>query len=390
MEHLFSKRDLRHLLENHKNNLQAEIENLDQNYFLKANEDELKQYFIDKFNIEPPHLLHESIYVDEPSEVDINLAKVVIHVPFEGEAELFKWVPSTFSHSLPCAHIGHHELQLIYEISNNNSNELQRNYKREIDEIDEYLKTVRDDVEKWMRELPGIITTFMSSRKSRLQKNMGIVGSLGLPVRRTGDQTVSVSLPKKRRPSPAPIPKVSPGPYEQEPAIDLAEYDYILNIISSLTIAIERSPSAFSHMGEEQIRDHILIQLNGHYEGLATGETFNSKGKTDILVRVSDKNIFIGECKFWKGQKALLETIDQLFGYTCWSDTKAAVIIFNRNREHTKVLEAIRTNIPQHIRFKRELDHKGENHFRYLFKHPEDPVRNIYVAVIAINLPAED
>lgn len=36
-------------------------------------------------------------------------------------------------------------------------------------------------------------------------------------------------------------------------------------------------------MGEEHIRDHILVSLYGQFEGAATSETFNRSGKTDIL-----------------------------------------------------------------------------------------------------------
>jgi len=43
---------------------------------------------------------------------------------------------------------------------------------------------------------------------------------------------------------------------------------------------LERSPKAFAHMEEEHLRDQFLVQLNGHYEGQATGETFNAEGKT--------------------------------------------------------------------------------------------------------------
>ena len=52
---------------------------------------------------------------------------------------------------------------------------------------------------------------------------------------------------------------------------------------------MERSPSAFSTMDEESLRSHFLVQLNGHYEGQATGETFNYEGKTDILIRSEGK-----------------------------------------------------------------------------------------------------
>ena len=48
---------------------------------------------------------------------------------------------------------------------------------------------------------------------------------------------------------------------------------------------MERNPRVFSTAPEETIRDHYLVQLNGQYEGSATGETFNGHGHTDILVR---------------------------------------------------------------------------------------------------------
>lgn len=68
-------------------------------------------------------------------------------------------------------------------------------------------------------------------------------------------------------------------------------------------------------MKEEDIRQQFLVQLNGHYEGQATGETFNYEGKTDILIRNQGKNIFIAECKFWSGAEALLDTITQILSY---------------------------------------------------------------------------
>jgi hypothetical protein len=36
-------------------------------------------------------------------------------------------------------------------------------------------------------------------------------------------------------------------------------------------------------------------------------------GKTDLLIRVADQPLFIGECKIWSGP-------DQLLGYTTWRD----------------------------------------------------------------------
>lgn len=151
---------------------------------------------------------------------------------------------------------------------------------------------------------------------------------------------------------------------------------------------MERSPRTFAKMNEKALRDQILIQLNGHYEGQATGETFNSTGKTDILIRSDRKNLFIAECKFWGGPKELLNTLDQLLGYVSWRDTKTAVIVFNRNQDHTAVLQKIAETVPQHPCFKRDLGKQGETHFRYVFHQPGDKNREVIVTVFAFDIPA--
>lgn len=92
----------------------------------------------------------------------------------------------------------------------------------------------------------------------------------------------------------------------------------------------------------------FLVPLNGHYEGAATGETFNYDGETDILIRVDGRNIFIAECKFWNGPKKLIDTINQLLGYMAWRDTKTAIILFNKNKSFSEVLEKIAATAAQH------------------------------------------
>jgi hypothetical protein len=56
------------------------------------------------------------------------------------------------------------------------------------------------------------------------------------------------------------------------------------------------------------------VQLNGQYQGQATGETFNHVGKTDILIRHENKNVFVAECKFWGGYEGLKKTAANSFG----------------------------------------------------------------------------
>lgn len=410
-ERLFSKDSLRKSLDHMHDELVREVDQLDHDYLLNHDECALRADLIEKYSIDVPKILKEKIYREEGEEIDIDVTgdsrydwnspllggrppttkgvRIVFHVPFGGEADLFRWTPDYCITPRLRARIGSTELVLAYRVQRVDLDDFSQRWEDDLSRIEEYLGYVRDQVGNWLRALPSSIETALSERKRRLVANAKALESIGVPVRRPSQEIAAIQLPRKQRSNPILPSEVRPESARPDPAIELAEYDHILQVISDITISIERSPSTFLQMGEEALRNLILISLNGHYQGGATGETFNGSGKTDILVRVRERNVFIGECKIWHGERKLLEAIDQLFSYSCWSDTKTALIIFNRNRDHTKVLKTIQRVIADHARFVRELEHKGEAHFRYLFQHPQDDSRRIYLAVLAINLPAD-
>ena len=184
------------------------------------------------------------------------------------------------------------------------------------------------------------------------------------------------------------LPPASTVPYKPEPVLDIQEYEHILSVVSNMVMVMERSPKAFKNMKEEDLRQHFLVQLNGHYEGQATGETFNFEGKTDILIRADGKNIFIAECKFWKGSKAFKESIDQLLSYSTWRDTKTALLVFNRDTEMSTVLKSIPEVVKDHPKYKSSRDYDSETGFRYTLSHRDDANREIVLTVLVFNIPA--
>ena len=125
-----------------------------------------------------------------------------------------------------------------------------------------------------------------------------------------------------------------------------------------------------------------------HYEGQATGETFNRTGKTDILVRVNDRSVFIAECKIWRGPASLTAAIDQLLGYATWRDTKTCLMVFNRNKNLTAVLRQISDILSAHTQFKRELPYDSETGFRFVLSSAEDPSREVTLTVLVFDVPA--
>jgi hypothetical protein len=166
-------------------------------------------------------------------------------------------------------------------------------------------------------------------------------------------------------------------------------YRAILDTLKQMSHVMERSPHAYATMDEETLRFQFLIPLNAHFEGEARAEVFNYGGKTDILITVQGKNIFIGECKFWKGAKALTETVDQVLGYLAWRDTKCAILLFNRNRNFSQVLAQLRPTMEQHAHFFSFDGSKDETELSFTFRRPDDSERRLKLTLLAFDIPAE-
>ncbi|HEY9105455.1 MAG TPA: hypothetical protein VIN58_02165, partial [Roseateles sp.] len=170
--------------------------------------------------------------------------------------------------------------------------------------------------------------------------------------------------------------------------IQSAPYEQVLGCIDAVGKMFERLPDTYVGMGEEQLRDHILVSLSAAVTGSATGETFNKRGKTDILVRSPSgaDNEFIGECKVWRGEMVYRATIDQLLSYLGWRDDKTAVILFVPTQGFSGVLEKIKEFTPKHPAFSRFVSAGGESWFNYEFRLPDEPGRLIRLAVMAYHL----
>jgi hypothetical protein len=225
-------------------------------------------------------------------------------------------------------------------------------------------------------------------RKEKILKDREMVASLGYPIVRRGDAPATYKLPMKRKTIRITKPIPSAGSFEVEPELGMEVYEEILGILNSMVSVMEKSPRAFRTLEEEDLRWHFIVQLNGQYEGQASGETFNFEGKTDIIIKAGDKNVFIAECKIWDGPAKLTEALDQLLNrYLTWRDTKVALLIFNRNRDFSNVIRTIRETVPLHSAFKKELGVLSDTSSRYLLHHPNDRNREIILTALAFDLP---
>lgn len=405
LEHLFSKYDWHSVEYSQRDKMQKELMAIDGNRLLNTSTEDLCDYFEKQYTINVP-IIHEDEIAIESQEIDIDVSNdrgrdfssygphymrgtmVKIHIPFTGDKDVFYVQPTTFTTNPPGAKIYSGYLMLEIKGVELTKEKIQSETGQTISSIARYLETLRGNVSNFNNSIRENAHQAIENRKAKLLKDKDLVADLGFKIKEKGGGQNTYIAPEIKRKITPTMPQATTDKYTPEPTLENKDYEHILKVMQNMTHVMEQSPNAFKKLGEEDIRTHFLVQLNGHYEGQATGETFNYSGKTDILIRSNDKNIFIGECKFWGGSKKLLETIDQILGYTSWRDTKVAVIIFNKNKDFTKVLEEIQKTTKEHSNFKREdVSKKQETIFRYVFAHKDDRNREMFLTVMAFDIP---
>ena len=149
---------------------------------------------------------------------------------------------------------------------------------------------------------------------------------------------------------------------------------------------MERHPNTYRDKDEEALRDHFIMVLTPQFESVS-GETFNKSGKTDILVWHEGRNLFVAECKIWRGAAAFSEAIDQALGYLTWRDSKAALLIFIRNKNLQPVLTTVEQETQRHKCYVCSRGTVEEGWYSYRFHLPEDTTRGVDLAVLCFHFP---
>jgi hypothetical protein len=402
---LFCTYDLSQSLRNAAQKLREEVEGMEANRFLNTAPEDLKRYLAEKYRIEPIKLRRDEWYADHRDmPVDVRHdpmrwiedksrpalvpgERTEVRVPFDGEPELFYSKPNTFSLNPPRAVIEKNELVLRYESPSDAPREVRPLVDAALNDIEKYLDWQRGLLDEHNNTLPGLAEQAITQRRERLLAQSQRASALGIPIRRREDAPKTYAIPTVRKKAAPSLPPASSAPFAPEPTWAMEQYEDALKIMQNMALVMERSPEAFKAMDEEAIRQHFLMQLNGQFEGKATGETFNMSGKTDILLREGERNVFIAECKFWKGPKGFGEAIDQLLGYATWRDGKTAILVFNRGTGPSAVLAGVDSVAKAHANYKRAVAWPHESGFRYVFHSPGDPSRELILTVLVFHVP---
>lgn len=396
---LFAKATMQDVVEHLKNQVRTEVEGMTIGYLLGVTVDELCGHLEDKYALRLPVLGAAELAGQEDIEIDVRWDRsrhfrpgtrttvkgvlFMLAVPFEGDPELFNY--GTYG-GTPCeGEVLQDELHLFAraEADRLDPVAVDNGLKQQLAQVKATLARVKTDVDAFNADLPRLIREQVTRARGRAEQTKKAAGSLSFPLRARPMPGQPIPV-KRKQLTLRPQPKAA----APEPRLELKEYDEILEMLAGMSSSMERTPAAFAGLTEEFLRDHFLALLNANFEGAATGETFNVTGKTDILIRVADRNVFIAECKFWKGPEALRSAIDQLLGYLSWRDTKTAVIVFNRQKDFGAVLAKIPAAVaahPNHVAG--VIAYAHQNRFRYRFRQ-KDSDREMLLTVMAFDVPA--
>jgi hypothetical protein len=392
---LFSKYNLAASLQQQEAALSREIAELSAEYIVDVTPEAVTAYLREKYTIEMPQLLESKVeYSEAPGKLDISrdynravrdrsrpvyipAIEVSFHIPVEGQADLFDCAPSVIymGEGPPNGRVADGEVSFVYNVEDVHPPTLQKRLDADLSRFNYVAKDVAKNIDEWNAKAHQLIAARIRERVVRIET---MRTGFRFPMRKRSDATVA---PIVRR-------KILPPRAHGEPHLALQQYEEVLTALQNAALTFERAPSAFANMKEEDIRQHLLITLNGMFEGNAGAEVFNGVGKTDILIRVEGKTIFIAECKFWKGEQSLKKAIDQLLGYTSWRDTKTALIVLNRGGRLSTILKAIPTVVLKHNSFVREESYSSETGFRYVLQNRDDPERELVMTVMAFDVPS--
>lgn len=409
---LFHDGDLRRALEAQAEKMREAVASEPEENVKQADVEQWAQALAHHFAVACPELKEDEIWQEPPQDTTIDVSRdqrrffgsdcipdvayrfpgyrVVVHLPFDGDPDVFRFTPSTRSTVWPRGRVGRGELLFTIEWAHDEQPTIDATAQAAIASVARYLAWAHAEIENFNGGLVQQARLAIEARRQRLaQRDTGLAQS-SIPVRRPGDNAKTyIADVLVRRPSPSlPQTRGDERRPQLEPELEERVFEHVLEVMRKVGLSIEQNPATYGSMGEEARRNAYLTALSTHYDGFSA-ETDNQGGHTDILARHEGRNVFIAECKFWGGEASFTATIDQLFSYTGWRDTKLAIVMFVRAKGLTAVLEKAREALAAHSQFVGWKQNASETELRATMRWLGDEARLADLNVFFVHTPAQ-
>lgn len=382
-----------------------EVDGISKDQFLVNLDEQIIDHVYSKMAIAPLVIYRDQMSLTEPQEtrterrnpfgdlIRIPVIRIDLTIPYTGESDLWKMQPSTFTFNPPRGdyssqrendQAGTLRFKMEFTQGEYTGDAINQEVERNLKSIEDYIGWIKRDIESHNPQLQNEIRRQVAQRRERLGTIQSVSKTLNIPIQTREGAPGLAQLPLQRK---IIQPLSSQNNRPPENTISNEDYENILKVIRHEGCSYERTPEPFAKHDEEELRDILMSHLNGHYHGLAIGEAFRKKGKTDICIEFENRAAFVGECKLWKGEQKLLEAIDQLLGYLTWRDSKASLIVFDKDVSgFAKIQEKIPEVLKQHPNFVRDMKVQNSGEWQMTFRSSDDPDRFVTIHVFLFNL----
>lgn len=405
-ETLFDERELSSELNARLEIIYTTIDAIPKEQFLISVDSELIEYIEADLKVEPLVLNEEAATISETeTQVDISGdpnrlfrssnqgpfyvhgTRIDVNIPYTGEDWIFNCRTNPYLSLCPHGEVNSESLRISVTLPHDVDRiKFKEIYDRELNLIQKYVEYSKTQVLGYNGSLPQLIRQAINNRRVRLNRHGNIAALLDIPLAtKPGAPSMAPIKVEIRRPPSLPVPPkegVTP-----EPGISNESFEQILQFIRHQGRTFETTPKTYAVHDEEDLRNIIMAQLNGHFEGDAGAEVFRKHGKTDLRIEAENRAAFVSECKVWTGPASLTGAMDQLLDYLTWRDSKDALIVFNmRNKGFSRILNSVPNTLMNHTLFVQDIGCDEFGEWRVRMRSRDDEGRRVIVHVFVFNL----
>jgi hypothetical protein len=196
------------------------------------------------------------------------------------------------------------------------------------------LQAANADIAAHYASLRERVRALLERRLAELRREGETIEATGFSTRSRREAPVEYRIPDQKRDVPAQVPVPFTETAEVGFQLSRADFEAVLQCISSWANSAERHAGVASGGGEDELRNSLLATLAARFVD-GSGEAFSVLGKTDlrVLVRTAlgglGPQVFHAECKIWKGPASVDQAFTQLVErYSTHRDRLGALVFF--------------------------------------------------------------
>lgn len=187
--HLFSKGHIHEYLNYRQQQLIEEINALTPDTIINTDPEALTNYCIEKYTLTTPTLAHEQVTV-EHAEINIDISqdpqrritdrsrpfyihgtRVMYHLPYTGDADLFHFRPTLYNLGPPAAAIRENELLFTYDDTQHDATSIKAAFNSDWQSVRSWLAWADEDVQQYNKHIPALTRERLTQRRDKLTKD---------------------------------------------------------------------------------------------------------------------------------------------------------------------------------------------------------------------------